>query len=174
MKASRWRVPLGYLAGAATLWLASPTPASLVVGGVLAVLGESLRLWASGHIRKTQELATGGPYAHTRNPLYLGSSLMALGLAVASASYWVVGLVVAYFAALYPPVIREESAFLAERFGAGWREWAASVPAFLPRLTPGGPRTTRFAWSQVRANREWRTAIGVPLVFAALYARSLL
>jgi len=174
VKASRWRVPLGYVAGVAVLLLARPTPLSMALGGTLAIVGEALRLWAAGHIRKTQDLATGGPYAHTRNPLYLGSCLMAVGLAVAAASPWVAGVAVLYFAALYPPVIREESAFLAERFGDTWSRWAREVPAFLPRLTPGGPRSSAFSWDQVRANREWRTAAGVPVVLALVYLRGFL
>ena len=69
MKRSRLRVPLGYLAGALAVVFARPTPASIAAGLALAVVGEALRLWASGHIEKTRRLATGGPYAHTRNPL---------------------------------------------------------------------------------------------------------
>ena len=115
---------------------------SMAAGIALAVLGEGLRIWASGHIEKTERLATGGPYAHTRNPLYVGSALMALGVAVASASPFVVLAVAAYFAALYPAVIREESAFLAARFPEEYAAWARDVPAFLPRLRPAGPRAS--------------------------------
>lgn len=171
MRLSRLRVPAGWLAGLLLLALARPSPATLLLGAGLAAAGEAVRIWASGHIEKTRRLATGGPYAHTRNPLYVGSALLGLGLAAATASPWVLAAVAAYFAAFYPPVIREESAFLREKFGAEYAAWAEEVPAFLPRPSPGGPRSSRFDWARVRANREWRTALALPLLVAVLYAR---
>lgn len=173
MSLSRLRVPLGYAAFAVVLALARPGAESLAAGLTLAVLGEALRIWASGHIEKTERLATGGPYARTRNPLYVGSALLALGVAVAAASPFVMAAVAAYFAVFYPAVIREESAFLARRFPEEYAAWARDVPAFLPRLRPAGPRATRFDWGRVRANREWRTAAALPVVAAALAARAL-
>lgn len=174
MRRSRLRVPLGYVAGALVVVLARPTAASLALGMALAVLGEGVRVWASGHIEKTRRLATGGPYAHTRNPLYLGSGLIALGVAVASAGVLVVLAVAVYFAVFYPAVIHEESAFLAGRFPDEYAAWARVVPAFLPRLRPAGPRATRFSWARVRANREWRAAAALPAAAAILAARTLL
>jgi len=171
---SRLRVPLGWAAGIVVLVLARPTPLSLALGLPLAALGEALRLWASGHIEKTRELATGGPYARTRNPLYLGSLLMALGAAVAAASPWVALAVALYLLAFYPSVVREEADFLAKKFGPDYGAWAGAVPLFLPRLTPAGPRASRFDWARVRANREWRTALAVPLIAVLLLARGLL
>jgi protein-S-isoprenylcysteine O-methyltransferase Ste14 len=168
---SRLRVPFGYLLAILVVALAHPTPATLAVGGAIAAAGEAIRLWASGHIEKTRRLATGGPYAHTRNPLSVGSALLGLGLAAATASPWVLAAVAAYFAAFYPSVIREESRFLREKFGAEYAAWAEAVPVFLPRPLPGGPRESRFDWARVRANREWRTALAVPLLVALLYAR---
>lgn len=152
--------------------LSRPRPWSLAAGLVLALVGEALRLWASGHIEKTRALATGGPYAHTRNPLYLGSTLMAAGIATAAASPWAALAAAAYLLAFYPAVIREESAFLASRFGAEYADWAAAVPAFFPRARPAGPRGTRFSWPRIRANREWRTAAAVPLALLLLWARA--
>jgi protein-S-isoprenylcysteine O-methyltransferase Ste14 len=172
MTLSRLRVPVGYAAGLALLALARPYPLSLAVGATLAVLGEALRIWASGHIEKTQSLATGGPYALTRNPLYLGSLLVGLGVAVAAASPWAAVLAIAYFAAFYPAVMREEASFLREKFGAPYETWAASVPKFLPRLWPAGPRASRFEWGRVSRNREWRTALALPLVAIILYVRA--
>ena len=173
MRLSRLRVPLGYAAFALVVILARPRLLSLAAGIALAVLGEGVRIWASGHIEKTERLATGGPYAHTRNPLYVGSALMALGVAAASASPYVVIAVAAYFAALYPAVIREESAFLARRFPEEYAAWARDVPGFVPRLRPAGPRASVFEWSRVRKNREWRTAAALPAVAAVLAARAL-
>jgi protein-S-isoprenylcysteine O-methyltransferase Ste14 len=168
---SRLRVVFGYLVAVVVLVLARPTPRSLLVGLPFVLLGEVLRLWASGHIEKTQRLATGGPYAHTRNPLYLGSALIALGVAAACASA-AVGLCVAlYLAAFYPSVVREESDFLRRKFGDEYAAWAREVPTFLPRVVPGGPRSSRFDWARVRANREWRTAAALPLVGLLLFAR---
>jgi protein-S-isoprenylcysteine O-methyltransferase Ste14 len=156
--------------GVLVLVLARPQVPTLVAGALIALAGEALRLWASGHIQKTRALATGGPYAHTRNPLYVGSVLLALGVAVASASPWVVLAVGAYFLAFYPAVIREEARFLETKFPE-YAEWAREVPVFVPRLTPGGPRASRFDWVRVRVNREWRTALALPAVMLLLWAR---
>lgn len=168
---SRFRVPLGYVVGVLALSFSHPRTTSLAVGVPLALLGEALRIWASGHIEKTRALATGGPYAHTRNPLYVGSVLIAVGVAAASASPWTVMAVALYLLAFYPSVMREESRFLREKFGAAYDGWAQSVPLFVPRLTAGGPRDSRFSWDRVRINREWRTAVALPLLVALLFAR---
>lgn len=170
---SRLRVPLGWAAGLTAAVLARPTLLSLALGLPLALLGEALRLWACGHLEKTKALATGGPYAHTRNPLYFGSVLMAAGVTVAAASPWVALAVAVYILAFYPSVMKEETGFLAGRFGADYAAWAAAVPLFLPRLAPAGPRASRFDWARVRANREWRTALAVPVIAALLLARGL-
>jgi protein-S-isoprenylcysteine O-methyltransferase Ste14 len=169
--ASRLRVRLGYLAGLLAIALARPRPIWLLVGLGLAVLGEALRLWASGHIEKTQRLATGGPYAHTRNPLYLGSVVMALGFGAAAGTLGAVGVTLAYLLVFYPSVIREEARFLRDKFPDQYSIWQVDVPLFLPRLAPGGPRGSRFSWQRVRTNREWRTALALPLLVLVLYAR---
>ena len=161
---SRLRVPAGYVLGALALVLARPTGRSLLLAMPLVAAGECLRLWASGHLEKTRTLATGGPYAHTRNPLYLGSAFLAIGVAVAAASVPVVAAVIAYFLAFYPHVMREEASFLRARFGPEYEAWAAAVPLFWPRPRPAGPRASRFQWQRVGGNREWRTAAALPLV----------
>ncbi len=116
MNLSRVRVRAGYTAGALALFFAEPTRDSLVAGGALAGLGELIRIWASGHIEKTHRLATGGPYAHTRNPLYLGSVLMALGLLVSARHPISVAAGLAYLLVFYPFIIREEAKFLKGKF----------------------------------------------------------
>jgi protein-S-isoprenylcysteine O-methyltransferase Ste14 len=171
---SRYRVAAGWLLGVVVLLLARPTTLSILLGLPLALAGEAIRIWASGHIEKTQKLATGGPYAHARHPLYVGSVLLALGVAVASASVWVVLAVAVYFLAFFPAVMREESEFLAKKFREEFAAWAAEVPPFWPRLTPGGPRSSRFEWSRVSRNREWRTALALVAITVLIYARQLL
>jgi protein-S-isoprenylcysteine O-methyltransferase Ste14 len=169
---SRWRVRLGYLAGLAVLVLARPRPLLLAVGFGIAVLGETIRLWASGHIEKTIRLATGGPYARSRNPLYFGSVLMGIGAAVAAGSPWVALAGAAYFAAFYPSVIRSEAEFLRAKFGEEYETWAREVPLFFPTVSAAGPRESRFSWARVRGNKEWRTALALPVFALLLWARS--
>jgi protein-S-isoprenylcysteine O-methyltransferase Ste14 len=171
---SRLRVPLGYLVGALVLACAHPSRLSVLSGLALALPGEGVRLWASGHIDKTHALATGGPYAYTRNPLYVGSLVLAIGTGVASASLWAVLAVLAYLLGFFPSVIREEALFLRQRFPEEYETWAQSVPLFIPRLTPGGPRTSRFSWSRVRKNREWRAALALPGMVCAFCLRRFL
>jgi protein-S-isoprenylcysteine O-methyltransferase Ste14 len=171
MKPSRVRVAFGYALAAVVLASARPSQRSLLLALPFAALGEAIRVWASGHIQKTQALATGGPYAHTRHPLYLGSALLALSAGVASASPLAVAALLAYFAVFYPAVVAEEQAFLRARFPAEYAAWETRVPLFLPRLLPAGPRGSRFSWERVGKNREWRTALALPLVFALLWAR---
>jgi protein-S-isoprenylcysteine O-methyltransferase Ste14 len=168
---SRLRVPAGYVLGILALVLARPSVRSLLWAVPLVLAGEAIRVWASGHLEKTRALATGGPYAHTRNPLYVGSALLALGVAVASASPGVVGAVAAYFLAFYPRVVREEAAFLRGKFGPDYEKWAAEVPLFWPRLRPAGPRGSRFERRRVSLNREWRTAAALPAAALLLYLR---
>ena len=168
---SRFRVVAGYAAAALTLLLARPSTRTLLLGLPFALVGEAMRIWASGHIEKTRRLATGGPYAHTRNPLYVGSAILALGVAVASGHPLAALPILAYFAAFYPSVMREESAFLRAKFGAEYDAWCSAVPAFLPRLTPAGPRATRFEWARVAMNREWRTLGALPIVALLLSVR---
>ncbi|MBN2371213.1 MAG: hypothetical protein JXO72_12075 [Vicinamibacteria bacterium] len=169
---SRWRVRTGYLLGALALVLAvPPTRLSISIGLPVAFLGEALRIWASGHIDKTESLATGGPYAHSRNPLYLGSLLIGLGLA-AALGVRVAIVIAAYFIVFYPAVMREEAGFLGRRFREEYARWASEVPMFIPRPAPSGPRVTRFAWRRVQRNLEWRTVAAV-LAAALLMAWSV-
>ncbi len=171
MKLSGIRVGVGYGVFALVLFLARPTLESLAFAAPIAAAGEAIRIWASGHIEKTLALATGGPYAFSRNPLYVGSVLLALAAGVASASPWAVAALLGYFGVFYPSVIREEAAFLRTKFGAEYALWEREVPLFLPRPTPRGPKASRFQWSRVARNREWRTLAALPLAFALLWAR---
>lgn len=171
---SRLRVSAGYVIGALVLVLAQPRPDWLALALTCVVLGEAIRVWASGHIEKTRTLAMGGPYAHTRNPLYVGSLLIAVGVALVSGHVAAVAAIAVYFVGFYPAVMREEERFLREKFKDDYSAWARGVPMFVPRLTPGGPRTSRFSWSRVSMNREWRTVATIPIVVEILYARAVL
>ena len=171
---SRLRVPLGWVLGLALFYFARPTVESLALGLPLLVIGESIRVWASGHIEKTKSLAMGGPYAHSRNPLYVGSVLLAVGFAVAAASPSVALAVLVYFAAFYPSVMKEEADFLRRKFPEEYSAWERDVPVFLPRVGPAGPRTSRFSWDRVTLNKEWRTVAALPLVALLLLARGAL
>ena len=164
MSLSRNRVRAGYTAGALALFFAEPTSESLRLGGALAILGELIRIWASGHIEKTHRLATGGPYAHTRNPLYVGSVLMALGFLFAARHPISVTVGLAYLVVFYPSIIREEARFLRGKFPDEYHDWAKHVPLFFPRLTPGGPRLSKFQVSRLFANHEWRSVLGLVLL----------
>src|SRR3984893_11213366 len=132
--ARRIRVPLGFLFAVLYFWLARPSWRSLMLGAIVVAPGLMIRALASGHVRKNEALATSGPYAYTRNPLYLGSLLMGIGFCVAARSWWVgVALVVMFFA-IYLPVIRGEEAFLRRTFPE-FEEYARRVPRMFPRLT---------------------------------------
>lgn len=171
MNLSRIRVRAGYTAGALALFFAEPTQDSLLRGGVLALLGELIRIWASGHIEKTHRLATGGPYAHSRNPLYVGSVLMALGLLVAARHPVSIAAGLTYLVVFYPFIIREEAKFLRNKFPDEYHAWAKHVPIFFPRLTPGGSRESRFKFSRLLANHEWRSVLGLSLLAAFMLWR---
>lgn len=131
---ARYRVALGGVMAAFTAWLARPTPRSLLLGVGLIAAGVALRIWAAGHVEKSREVTSSGPYRFTRHPLYLGSTLLGIGFAVA-ANHLLLGVaVVAYLAATLGAAIRAEEAHLREKFGAAYDAYAAGTPRFVPRL----------------------------------------
>jgi len=155
----RARVPLGWALGLAALYLARPTTASYTAGLIVAALGEACRVWAAGHLTKWKGLTRSGPYAWTRNPLYLGSLFVGIGFALATAR-WEVGLLLAVFlAAVYVPVIRTEAARLAEKYTEEYAEFARQVPLFLPR-PPRQSSSGSFSWRRLVENREHVTVVG--------------
>ncbi len=123
-----------------------PSFVLLVVGGVLAVLGIAVRLYASGYIAKNAELATDGPYALVRHPLYTGNILTVLGFAIASGTWWALPLALLFFWFYYPPAIAYEDRKLHQLFGADWERWSADVPALVPSLRNLGG-AARGGWS---------------------------
>jgi protein-S-isoprenylcysteine O-methyltransferase Ste14 len=178
----RWRVPLGFLCAAVFLVLARPRPLTLAAGGAVALAGLALRAWASGHIRKNDRLAVSGPYAHTRNPLYLGSFVLGLGFVLAAGgTWWLFALLAAIFAALflgiYLPVMRVEAATLAGLFGEEYERYARAVPLFFPRPSPyrpAGGAGARFDASLYLRYREYRAALGLLLAWGVLTLKAVL
>ncbi len=162
----RARVPLGFVMGALFLWLAPryTTTASLVGGGIVALIGVAIRAWATGHIVKNQTLTTSGPYAHTRNPLYFGSFLLALGFAICT--HWVAILLVGVFwLVVYKPTIERERDFLRDVYGSAYSEYEANVPAFLPRVSAwsgpaGADRSAGFSVPLYLRHNEWQAGLG--------------
>ena len=164
----RLRIPLGFLLGGLYLAFARPTPGSLLVGGAVAFLGVLVRAWAAGHIVKNDRLATTGPYAHTRNPLYFGSFLIAAGFAIAA--HWsLLLLVIAFFALVYGPTIRSEREYVRSRFPDAYDDYARNVPAFVPRPIPwrgggGGDGGDSFSPALYMRHREWQAGLVFVLV----------
>jgi len=168
--AARWRVPLGFALGIAYLIFSQPTLTLLAADGSVAFAGLLLRAYSAGYLTKNQSLATSGPYAHTRNPLYLGSSLMGLGFALAGGS-WSLGVAfLAFFLAVYWPVMRREEQFLRREFGDIYVRYAATVPFFFPRWRRTSAAAEKFRWDRYRKNREYEAALGyvAGMVFLAL------
>ncbi|MFZ0277411.1 MAG: isoprenylcysteine carboxylmethyltransferase family protein [Candidatus Sulfotelmatobacter sp.] len=172
--ARRIRVPLGFLFAVFYFWLARPTWRSMVLGAIVVVPGLLTRALASGHVRKNEALATSGPYAYTRNPLYLGSLLMGLGFAVAARS-WAVGVaLVVMFFVIYLPVIRDEEAFLRRTFPE-FEEYARRVPRMLPRLRPSSGNENEvgagFSLDLYLKHREYNALLGVIAMTVALIVK---
>jgi protein-S-isoprenylcysteine O-methyltransferase Ste14 len=179
--ARRIRVPLGFVVAALylfSLWCSAPQPKAVAWSLVLVLPGLWLRSYSAGYVKKNRELTTTGPYAYTRNPLYLGSMLIAGGFAVALLS-WPIALVLGFgFLAIYVPVIASEERFLRATF-PGFESYCAEVPRLIPRLTPQRPaaqgqtRAGSFSFSLYRKHREYNAAIGAGLLYLSLLLRPL-
>jgi len=168
--ARRIRVPLGFLFAILYFWLAKPTWRALALGALLIVPGLLIRALASGHVRKNEALATAGPYAYTRNPLYLGSLLIGIGFAIAARSWWVGVALLLMFFAIYLPVIRSEESFLGAKFPE-FEEYAKRVPRLLPRLTPAGKSEAGFSFALYLKHCEYNALLGALAMLAALVAK---
>jgi len=170
--ARRIRVPLGFAFAVLYFWLARPTWRSLALGAVSIIPGLLIRAVASGHVRKNEALATSGPYAYTRNPLYLGSLLLAIGFTVAARSWWVAAILAAMLFAIYMPVIRSEEAFLRERFPE-FQEYADEVPRMIPRVTPAfrNDASAEFSMDLYLKHREYNALLGSLALVAALITK---
>jgi protein-S-isoprenylcysteine O-methyltransferase Ste14 len=168
--AQRLRVPLGFVLAPVFLAFAAPTAASLAVGAAIAVAGAAVRAWASGHLRKMTQLTTSGPYSRTRNPLYLGTFLMVAGAATAGGRWWLGLLFGGAYLLVYVPVMLAEVDTMRALFPGQYERWAASVPLFLPRLTPAEVPNAdaRFDGRLYLQYREYRAALGLAAVFGFL------
>ena len=160
---ARLRVTIGFMSGIVVLWLAQPTARSLAIGTVVAAAGEAVRVWAGGHLEKGREVTTTGPYAFTRHPLYLGSSLIGIGLALASANIVAAVLVLAYLGITLTAAIRTEEAHLTAKFGAAY-------PAYRDGRAVAERR--HFSAGRAMRNREYRALLGLLLVLLVLAWKS--
>jgi protein-S-isoprenylcysteine O-methyltransferase Ste14 len=167
-RAARLRVSLGFVFGVLAVWLARPTLRSLVVGTTIACVGEALRIWAAGHINKSREVTSSGPYRWFAHPLYVGSSVMGLGFVAASNSLIVGGLIALYLGVTITIAVKAEERFLRTRFGDDYVHYRRGT-----RPTGDSSASRRFDPAQVMANREYRAVIGLVLVLTALLIKLL-
>lgn len=172
--AARWRVPLGFGTGIIFLGLAKPTWTSLIPGELIGLAGLALRGLAAGHLEKNLRLATSGPYSLTRNPLYLGSFLLAVGFAVAGGNLVLGIALVALFLVIYLPVMKREESFLRQKFGIEFEDYSAWVPLFLPRMPRAVWGTLKFDWEGYRKNREYEAALGFVVISLILILKIFL
>jgi protein-S-isoprenylcysteine O-methyltransferase Ste14 len=155
---ARLRVPFGFVLVAAFLYFSTPNPPSLEIGLPIAVAGLALRAWAAGHLEKNRRLAVSGPYAWLRNPLYIGTLLVAAGL-VAAARRWELGVLFALvFGFIYLPVIEAEEQHLRKLFRE-YQTYAEHVPMLFPRWHTARA-TKRFRWELYRVNQEYQALLG--------------
>jgi protein-S-isoprenylcysteine O-methyltransferase Ste14 len=170
--ARRIRVPVGFFFAGLYVWLARPATASIILGVVISVPGLWLRALASGYVRKNEQLTTSGPYAHTRNPLYLGSLILAAAFAVAARSWWIVGAMALIFLTIYLPVIRAEEDFLRHKFPE-FADYATQVPRLFPRLRARADPGDGFSWDLYHKHREYNAILGAIGIFAVLLVKLL-
>src|ERR1700687_1088801 len=168
--ARRIRVPLGFIFAIVYVWLARPTRTSLIAGALVMLPGVVLRGLASGHVQKDKQLTVSGPYAYTRNPLYLGSLMLAAGFAIAARSWWIVGLMLLMFAVIYVPVIAGEERYLRQTFPE-YDDYAQHVPRMLPRLSPYGSQQSAYSSARYWKHREYQASIGCVVVLAVLIVK---
>jgi protein-S-isoprenylcysteine O-methyltransferase Ste14 len=170
----RYRVPLGFACALVFLFFARPTTWTLVVGAAVALPGVLLRAWASGHLRKNETLAITGPYAYTRNPLYLGSFLIGLGFTIAAGQVLLTIIFIVMILGIYLPVMRVESATLATLFGKKYDRYAKEVPLLFPQFSAYRRASdVQFDRALYLRYREYRAAIGVVIVWMLLAVKMI-
>ena len=167
----RWRVRLGYPIAIAVVYFSRPTPRSILFGALIGIGGLCVRAYAAGYLHKQEVLTVTGPYAYTRNPLYLGSAILALGAGIATRSWISALLLIAYFAVFYSIVMQREANELHIRHGASFEEYERMVPLFIPRLTAAklpGDSAGAFSLAQYKKNNEWQAAAGFLFLVSVL------
>jgi phospholipid methyltransferase len=168
----RWRVRLGYPLAILVLFFARPAPNGILAGALIGAIGLWLRARAAGYLHKQEVLTVTGPYAFTRNPLYLGSSILTVGAGIAAHSWISASILCVYFALVYSIVMRREERELHARHGAAFEEYARAVPLFLPRFAAvklAGGSASSFSLAQYKKNHEWQAAVGYLLLLAVLF-----
>ena len=170
--ARRVRVPTGFIVAGFFLWLARPTWFTLGLSLLAVLPGLLLRGYAAGYVKKNAELTTTGPYAYTRNPLYLGSMLIAFGFGAAAGSWILLLTLAVVFAAIYIPTIQGEEKYLRAHFRA-FDAYAARVPRLLPRLSaaPTSAKPAVFSPERYLHHREYNAAMGAGAIYLALALR---
>jgi protein-S-isoprenylcysteine O-methyltransferase Ste14 len=170
--AARSRVPAGFAVAIAFLIMARPNWPSLAAGATIAVFGLALRAWAAGHLAKYESLSTSGPFAHLRNPLYVGTLVVGSGFAVAGAHLGIGLLLVAFFVMLYLPVIEEEESYLREKFPE-YAQYERRVPRLWPRLAAENTPRARFRLELYLRNQEYQALAGFLAVMASLVIKKM-
>jgi protein-S-isoprenylcysteine O-methyltransferase Ste14 len=162
---ARLRVPLGFVTSAVVIWLATPTWRTWTAGLIVTVTGEAFRIWAAGHLEKSREVTRSGPYRLTGHPLYVGSSVIAIGVVIAANSALVALIAAIYMVTTIAAAIRTEEAFLSSAFGATYHDYRGSRAE---------PMQRAFSWKRAMRNREYRSVSGVLIGFALLALRIVL
>ena len=168
----RIRIPLGFLFAVVFLVFAKPTVLTIAIGSGIASFGLFMRAWASGHIRKARVLAVCGPYAYTRNPLYVGSLILGVGFTVAANVWWLAILFTALFIGIYLPVMSVEAEDIRRIFGADFDEYERNVPVFIPRFTPWKKTNEKFDFGLYLQYREYRAGLGAMAAIGILAAKA--
>ena len=161
---ARWRVFLGFVFAGVTLWLATPTRISILLGAIAALAGEGIRVWAAGHLEKSLEVTRSGPYRYVRHPLYLGSSIIGIGYAIAANRAVVAAMVAAYLIVTLTSAMLAEESHLREKFGDAYDAYVEKRSAPMPR---------RFSWSRALRNREHQAMLGLSAAFLLLWWKML-
>ena len=162
---ARMRVALGFVSGVLVLILSRPSARSLALGMSIAAVGEAIRIWAAGHLHKSREVTASGPYRFVGHPLYVGSSVMGVGLAIACSSLVVAALIALYLVTTLTAAVKSEEAYLRRTFGEQYDLYRSGVAA--KRREPSAARR-RFSLQQAMANREYRAVIGFAVALLLL------
>ncbi len=171
--AERQRVKISVLISLLIIIISKPNIWSILGGFLISILGNILRFWASGYIKKEKELATSGPYSLTRNPLYLGNFIIGVGFCLASWQIFSIPIFLLYFIFFYIPLIKNEEKRMLEIFKEDYIEYKKSVPVFLPKIDKI-EKTENFSFKNIAENREWRAIISTMLFYFAIILKGIL